>query len=169
MLTRVALLVVTALAAHVALFHRIRVFGTAPDTMLLVSIVAALETGSELGGAVGFASGMGMDMVATGSPLGLRALIFTIVGWGVGYARDRAFPGADRVPFALVAVSSIMGTLLFGGALLLVRGGGTDALVQLGRTVGVVAVLNAVLSPLARPAVRRLLAVNWNDPVNRHA
>jgi cell shape-determining protein MreD len=131
-----------------------------------VSIVAALETGSSFGAAVGFASGMGMDLVSTGTPLGLRALIFTLVGWGVGFARDRAFPGADRVPFALVAVASVLGTAVFGLALLVARGVTTASLGHLGRVVLVVAVLNAALSPIARPVVRRLLAVNWNDPVN---
>lgn len=168
-LTRVLLLVVTALAAHVAVLHRIRLFGVAPDTMLLVSIVAALETGSELGAAVGFAAGMGIDLVSTGTPLGLRALIFTLVGWGVGFARDRAFPGAERVPFALVAVASVLGTALYGGLLTAARGVTMPSLRHLGTTIAVVAVLNAVFSPPARPVVRWLLSVNWNDPVNRRA
>lgn len=166
-LSRIALLVVTGLVAHVAILHRPRFLGASPDTMLLVTIVAALETGSQLGAAVGFASGMGMDLVSTGTPLGLRALVFTIVGWGVGYVRDHAFPGAERVPFALVALASIAGTALYGGSLMLARGVTTAALDHLSRTVGVVALMNAVLSPIARSAVRRLLGVNWNDPVDR--
>ena len=109
---------------------------------------------------------MGMDLVSTGTPLGLGALVLTIVGWGVGFARDRAFPGAERVPFALVALASIAGTAMYGGALTVVRGASPAAMQHLLRTTLVVAVLNAVLSPLARPAVRRLLGVNWNDPAH---
>jgi len=80
---RYFLLVVTLVVLQTALFPSLRVWGAAPDLLLVATIAVAYERGPQAGAVFGFAGGLAIDCFLA-SPLGVSALAFTLVGYGVG-------------------------------------------------------------------------------------
>ena len=144
---RVPLVVVTALVVHLALLSRVRVFGVMPDLMLLVAIAAGYTAGPSGGAAVGFVSGMVVDLFLE-TPLGLSALVFTLVGFAVGTVGTGILRAAWWIPMLTALVASAVGEVLFAVAGAMV---GQTHLVttRLGVVAAVVGVTNALLAPLA--------------------
>jgi cell shape-determining protein MreD len=163
LLPRSVVLVVVAAALHVAVLHRITPFGVVPGTLLVVTVVAAIETGSDLGALVGFLCGIALACIDLDAPFGVAALLFAVTGWLVGFGRDVAFPGAQRVPFALISVASVVTTGLYGLLIIAARGIDRASLTQLAIVVGVTLILNPIVGVLLGPIVRRILGVNWNE------
>jgi rod shape-determining protein MreD len=123
-----------------------RILGVAPDLMLLLTICAGLEGGAEAGALVGFCAGMLADLSLTTTPLGLSALSWCLIGWGVGSVRANALPGTRSVLPVIGLLATGSGVVLF-----LVLGDlvGQSQLIDLGRTylvkVGVVEALWSAL------------------------
>ncbi len=163
LLPRAVVLVAISTALHVGILHRIAPFGVVPGSLLVLTTVVAIETGSDLGALVGFLSGLALNVIDLGSPFGVASLIFCVTGWLVGAARDYAFPGAERVPFALIAAASLFATSLYGLLITAARGFSVDALKHLGVVVALTMVLNPLVSLVLGPIVRRVLGVNWNE------
>lgn len=159
------LLLLTGVGAvlHVVLLHRIAPFGVVPGTLMVMTAVAAIETGPDLGAAAGFLCGLAMNVIDLESRIGVPSLLFCLMGWLVGRARDRMFPGADRVPFALIALASVVTTGFYGSLMTAARGFTVSSLRHLGVVVAVTLVLNPLISILVGPIVRTVLGVNWND------
>lgn len=147
---RVALVGFVTLLLQVTLISPIDVGGARPDVVLLFAIVAGMETDSERGAVAGFALGLAFDLLLD-TPAGLTALTLTLVGWGVGAAKDAVLRSSWVITLALVAVASMAGTLLYAG--LAVVFGVTVVAGDLPAIVGVVAVVNALLSRPMRWAV----------------
>ncbi len=162
-LPRLVLLVAVGTILHVALLHRIAPFGVVPGTLMVLTAVAAVETGPDFGATTGFLCGLALNVIDIDSTMGLPSLLFCIMGWLVGGARDRVFPGAERVPFALVALSSAVTTGFYGLLITASSGLSIGALRHLGLVVAVTLVLNPLVSILLGPVVRTALRVNWNE------
>jgi cell shape-determining protein MreD len=163
LIPRLLVLVVITTMLHSGVFAQVRVLGIMPETLLLVTVLAALETGPNVGVAVGFLAGLAVAVVDLDAPLGVAAFLFAITGWTIGIVRDYAFPGAGRVPFALVIVSSVIVTGLYGLLLAGARGMTVTALFHVGRAVLIVPLLNCLIGIALRPIVRIVLGVNWNE------
>jgi rod shape-determining protein MreD len=103
--------------------------------------------GPERGAIVGFASGLAFDLVLS-TPFGLSALVYTIVGYGVGAATGGVVRTSRWLPSAIAAAGSAAGMLLYAviGA---VVGEATFDGPPLTAIVVYVAAINAVLAPLA--------------------
>jgi rod shape-determining protein MreD len=162
-LPRVVLLVIAASVLHVFVLHRLAPFGVVPGTLLIVTVIAAIETGSDLGGLVGFLAGLALACIDLDSPFGLAALLFSVTGWLIGVVRDYAFPQAHRIPFALVAIASVLTTGVYGLLVQVSRGLDRVAIVELALVLGVTVLLNPVVGVVLGPLVRRVLGVNWNE------
>ncbi len=160
---RLALLVFIGAALHVALLHRIAPFGVVPGTLMVLTAIAAVETGPDIGATAGFLCGLAVNMIDIDSTLGLPSLLYCLMGWLVGGARDRVFPGAERVPFALVAFSSALTTALYGLLITSAQGLTMGTLRHLAFVVAISLFLNPVLSIALSPLVRTVLRVNWNE------
>jgi rod shape-determining protein MreD len=80
---RYFLLIVSLVVLQTALFPSLRVFGAAPDLLLVATIAVAYERGAETGAVFGFAAGVAIDCFLS-SPMGVSALSFALVGYGVG-------------------------------------------------------------------------------------
>jgi rod shape-determining protein MreD len=163
LIPRAALLVLIATSLHVAILHRVAPFGVVPGSLLVLTTIVGIETGSDLGALVGFLSGLALNVIDLESPIGVASLIFCLTGWLVGAARDYAFPGAERVPFAMIAASSLFATSLYGLLLTAARGLTVPTIRHLGFVVAVSLVLNPLVSLILGPLVRRVLGVNWNE------
>lgn len=147
--TRLPPVLLIAAVLHTAVFPQLRLFGVAPDVMLLVGVAAAITAGAERGAAVAFGAGLLADCFLE-TPFGLSALAYSLAAYAVG-AFQSTILHADRwIPVLTTFMGSALGVLLFAGAGAVL--GHEDFIsLRLPTIVLVVAVVNAVL---ALPAVR---------------
>ena len=140
-----------ALLVQTTVLVRMRLFGVMPDAMLLVAVAAGITAGPTRGATLGFASGMLIDLFLP-TPLGLSALVFTFVGYGVGVANTGVLRSAWYIPVLTGGAASMAGEALYAvvGSVLGERML-TSHLVTITLVVGVT---NAVLAPVAVRLVR---------------
>lgn len=149
---RCGLLVVVAITFQVALAPDLRVLGVQGDLVLLVALAAGLAAGPDQGAVVGFAAGLGYDLLLQ-TPFGLSALTYLLVSYLVGSLQDSVLRAAWWIPVATAAGGSVVGVILYGVFGTMV---GMDLLgLSLLRIALVVGTLNAVA---AAPVIR---AVRW--------
>ncbi len=143
---RAPLVVLTALILHLAVLSRVRVAGVMPDIMLLLGIAAGLTGGPSRGAAVGFVAGMALDLFLQ-TPLGLSALVFTLVGFAVGTLETGILRASWWIPVVTALVASAAGEFLF--ALIGTMVGETAMISpRLGVIAAIVGVGNAILAPI---------------------
>ena len=82
------LILVVAIYLEIALAIDARVLGAIPNFVLVVLVALALRFGPAWGAAIGFASGLLID-IAIQAPLGMSSLVLTPIGWGVGVFAGR--------------------------------------------------------------------------------
>ena len=156
---RVVLLVAVVLTIQEALLAGLKIRGAHPDLMLLLPIAFGLVGGSERGAAMGFASGLLADLFV-GTPFGLSALVYTLVGFGVGMSEGDSLGGGWWVTPLTATVASAAGVLLYAGLGAAV-GEGQMLHAHLVTVTIVVAVVNGLLAaPTARLA-------RWAMDLNR--
>jgi rod shape-determining protein MreD len=144
---RCLVVVVLTLLVQTTLGLDLRVAGAHPDLMVLLPIAAGLAAGPREGAGVGFAAGIAADLFLP-TPFGLSALVYCLVGFAVGFATramDRSTwwlaPGAALAASAVaVMLYAVLGAVLGQESML-----DTD----LGAIVAVVAIVNALLAPVA--------------------
>lgn len=149
---RVPLLFLSVLALHLALIPVLRVGGVAPDVMLLLAVAGGLVGGPVRGAVLGFTAGIAVDVFLR-TPMGLSALVFTLVGYAVGIVSTGVLTPSWYLPILTASLASAAGVVLYAfvGAML----GQPMVSRRLVTIVGVVAVGNAML---AFPVIR---AVTW--------
>ena len=143
---RLPLLLLTALLLQTSVLVRLRVVGVMPDVMLLGAVAGGITAGPTRGAGLGFASGMAIDLFLP-TPLGLSALVFTLVGYGVGVANTGVLRSAWYIPMLTAGAASVAGVVLYAVAgSMLGEPMLTGHLVTIALVVGV---SNAVLAPVA--------------------
>jgi rod shape-determining protein MreD len=143
---RMPVMLVGALLIQTTLLAQMRVWGVMPDFMLCIAVAAGITAGPVRGASLGFTTGMLIDLFLP-TPLGLSALVFTLVGYGVGVANTGVLRSAWYIPVLTAAAGSVAGTVLYAviGSVLgerMVNG-------HLATIAVVVGVSNAVLAPVA--------------------
>jgi rod shape-determining protein MreD len=142
---RMSLLVVVVVIAQVTLFPHLRLAGVVPDVGLVVALAVGYHDGPEAGAAVGFCAGLGFDLFLE-SPLGLNALAYALVGYGVGVIESGLLRSPRWLPSILALIGGIAGGLILVGIGVLagvenVKGG-------LGlQTIALAALYDALLAP----------------------
>jgi rod shape-determining protein MreD len=152
---RILLLVAMIVIVQVAVMPHLRLFGVVPDLGLLVAIAVGYENGAEAGALVGFIAGLGYDLFLE-TPVGLNALAYALVGYGVGIIEAGLFRSPRWLPSFLGAVGGLAGGLLFIGVGVLA---GVDA-VKGAHAVEIVvksALYDALLAPLVFWLVGKVL------------
>jgi rod shape-determining protein MreD len=113
-----ALLVVTGLAVQVSLLNRLPLPGGHADLLLVVVAACALTAGPTAGAITGFVAGILADLVPPADhPVGVLALLLTLVGYGCGLFAD-VEERSVLVPMVLVALATagtIVGYAVIGG------------------------------------------------------
>jgi rod shape-determining protein MreD len=152
---RLALLVFVIVVTQVSVFPHVRLAGVVPDLGLLVALAVGYHEGPEAGAVVGFAAGFGFDLFLT-TPLGLDALTYAIVGYGIGVFESGLFRSPLWLPSFLGGAGGLVGGLLFIGMGVLV---GVDAVKGTHAVVLVsyAALYDAILAPFVFFLVRRVL------------
>lgn len=148
-LLRALFVVAFALLVQTTVVLDIRVGGASPDVMFLLPIAAGVVAGPVEGATVGFVAGMAADLL-TPTPLGLSALVGTLVGFGVGAISGGLVRELRGLPTLVALGASAVAVMLYAvlGALL---GESQFLHVDLAAVVTVVAVANALC---AGPTVR---------------
>lgn len=168
---KVRLIVVIGVAAivQITLASDVRVLDVAPDLLVLVAIGAGLVAGTETGCIVGFFAGLTADAFLAGSPFGLSALTYCLVGFAVGVLRNNvlrdswlltpiaAFVATVVAVAGFVALGDVVGQTGPGAA-------GSSWIVRVALVEGVwSAALSIVVHPLMARAARGLAAVDSLD------
>lgn len=148
---RLAAVTLVTLVLQVVVISPLDIAGGRGNVVLLVAIAVGLESDAERGAIAGFASGLAFDLLLD-TPVGLSALTGALVGWTIGSAKDAVLRDATVIWIGLVALASVLGTLLYAG--LAVVFGVTVELGTLPAIVGVIAVVNVLFSKPMRWAVR---------------
>lgn len=138
-----------AVLVHSAMAPNLRLFGVAVDILLLLSIVAGIAGGAERGAAVGFTCGLLADCFLQ-TPFGLSALIYALMGYGVGVFQTGVLHSSWWIPALTAAAASAVGVAGYVGLGMVV---GQDHLLST-RAIEVTAVLTLLHGALAPPAVR---------------
>jgi rod shape-determining protein MreD len=148
------LLVLVALIVHAQLLPDIRIAGVQPDLMLLLAVAGGIAGGPSGGAVLGFAAGLLTDLLFLETPLGLSAMVFCLVGYGVGSLQSGVLRQSWWLPVGTSLVACAAGEALFAvigtlfGERQLVNG-------RLLVVAGVVGVLDAALSIVVVPLTRR--------------
>ncbi len=152
---RLAALVFVIVVIQVSVFPHMRLFGVVPDLGLLLALAVGYYDGPEAGAVVGFAAGLGFDLFLA-TPLGLNALTYAIVGYGIGVLEAGLFRSPRWLPSFLGAVGGLAGGLIFIGVGVLV---GVDSVKGAHGVVTIswAAVYDAILAPFVFLLVRRVL------------
>lgn len=110
---RVALVLLFLLQLQIQVVNGISIFGRHPLILLLVPIAAAIEGDGTRAAIAGFIGGLVLDLYLE-SPLGLSALVFAVVGYGVA-SFERGVIRADRwLQPAVAGVASAAGVVGLG-------------------------------------------------------
>ena len=146
--------VLSALVLQSTVFAQIKLGGTKPDLVYLVTIVLAFLEGPSSGAVAGFAGGMAEDFLLN-QPKGITALTLTLLGYTIGMLRQFITTPSPIVPVALVGGGTVGGVLFYGlvSFLLGQLDVGFAYLVRIALLSGL---YNAVLTPLAFPIIRRV-------------
>ena len=149
----------TALLLQAVVAPAFDVAGWRPDLVLLTVVAFAISDGHATGARYGFAAGLLADLLSGGSQLvGLSALVFLLVGDGIGRFRPY-LSGTGRVgEAALGALAGAVSFGLFGGLSLLLDMGTFTPLLLLEGLVATAlwtGLLTPVVTAVVRPVARR--------------
>ena len=152
---RVPLMLVVTVLLHTAVLSRLRVDGVMPDLMLLVAVAAGVAAGPARGAVIAFCGGMALDVFLL-TPMGLSALVYSLVAYAVGVAHEGVLRNSWYIPVLTVLVASAGGVVLYAVAAWMLGEPTLNARLLL--VTGVVALANAVLAPPVLRFVRWSLA-----------
>jgi len=146
------LVVLAVLIVHTTLLTSFHFEGVTPDSMLLLTVAGGITAGPTLGALMGFACGLAIDLFLQ-TPLGLSALVFSLVGYAVGSVQTGILRTSWWIPIFTALVASAAGELLYAvvGAVI-----GQPHLVtfRLPLIALLVGVMNAALAPVALRMVK---------------
>ena len=110
---RITLETITVLIAHVAVLSHLVVLDVRPEPFVLLAVLGGLELGTAAGALLGFLAGGAGDVLAS-TPIGLWALICTMLAVVVGYVRDKAFSTVrSRLPVVLVVATTATALVVY--------------------------------------------------------
>ncbi len=156
-LPRLVLLALSLVVLNTAFLSQMEVFNVRPEPFLLLAVLGGLELGAEHGAAAGFIAGITADVFSNGR-LGIWSLVCGLLGFGVGFARDRAFPAArERLPLLIVVGASWIGVISYVGIGYIVDEASIPSPRRIAIVLGVVAFWNVLLSWPMRFVVHRVV------------
>lgn len=151
---RLLAVVVLVLVVQTAVLSRARIGGVAPDAMLLLAVCAGIVGGPERGAVTGFVTGIAFDLFLITTPVGLSALVYALIGYGVGLVAEGTVRSAWWIPVLTAGAASAVGSVAFAVSANVVAGADFVG-PRLAVVVPVVGVTNAVLAPVT------LRLVSW--------
>ena len=165
-LLRAGLIAFAAVLLQLSGFGPTRIFGGTPDLVPLAVAAVAIYAGSVPGAAMGFATGMLLDL-AVGSTMGVSSLVLTAVGYGVGRYREVRDPAHGLLPIPVGAVATAGWVATFAAVSFMLDVAAPVNVLVL-RDMLLTILLNAVLAVPVFAVCRRILRpVLEIDPLER--
>ena len=152
----VGLVVLTALTLQTTVLSRLTLLGVIPQLVLVVVVSLAWLEGERVGVTAGFFGGLLLDLqLPPASIVGLTALVYTFIGFGVGYFRQYSVGESVWSPVLAVAVGSMLAE---GGYALLaiILGRAWVSVAFTAKVTGLVILYDALLTPFVFPLIRRV-------------
>lgn len=148
--------VVLGVALQSTLLSYATILGVIPQLVLVVVLCLAFTDGERVGLVAGFFGGLLQDLqLPEGSIVGLYALVYTLVGYGVGMLRE--YTPAESVWTPVIGVGVATAVVEFSYALLaILLGQQWVGIAFTTKVVGLVVLYNVLLTPLVFPLVRRV-------------
>ena len=159
-----AAVIAASAAVESTVLAHLRLGGARPDVLVIAVTAVAMASGPVPGATFGFSAGLVSDLLFA-SPVGVSALVYTVIGFATGTARIYVTSSRTVVHLLLAAAASFVSVWLSGLVLRVFDLSSWDFLV---RTAPLVALYNLLLTPFVYPPVRALLerlkpapAVRW--------
>ena len=102
-----ALLIIVCFILQCTVFQALALAGIVPNLLLIVTSSLGFMRGEKEGMAVGFFSGLLMD-IFFGGILGFYALEYMYIGYFNGFFRKQFFPDDIKLPLMLIGVSDVL-------------------------------------------------------------
>lgn len=147
--------VLLAVALQSTLLARLTLLGVIPQLVLVVVVSLAFVDGPRVGVVVGFAGGLLQDLLLPQSIIGLTALVYTLVGYGVASLRQFAPGESVWTPVLAVAVASAVAEFSYA-ILAIILGQPWVSLGFTAKVTGLVVLYDTLLTPFTFPLVRRV-------------
>jgi rod shape-determining protein MreD len=148
-------LVIVAITLQSTLLARATILRVIPQLAFVVIVCLAYIDGERVGLVAGFFGGVLQDLLLPGSIVGLTALVYVLIGYGVGGFRRLAPYESVWMPVFTVAVASAIAE--FGYATLaILLGQPWVSLSHTAKILGLVVLYNTLLTPFVFPLVRRI-------------
>ena len=149
---RVILVYMAALLLQLTIFVEVRVVGVAPELPAMVAVLAGLLAGAQGGSMIAFGAGLMWDVYLP-TPLGLAAVSFALVAYGLGRVTEDLFHDTRVQTGLLVFAGTAAAVAAYAvlGEVIGQRGLVDDDLLKI---LLVSSALNAVLSLVVAPAMR---------------
>jgi len=103
---RAGLIALVAVVLEVSGIGAVRVLGASPDLVPLAVAGVAIYAGSVSGAAMGFGTGLLLDLVVGGT-MGVSSLVLTAVGYAVGRYREVRDPAHGLMPIPVGAAATL--------------------------------------------------------------
>ena len=127
----------------------LRLAGVRPDLLVLVVVAVAMASGATGGAVFGFVAGLVADLLFD-LPVGVSALVYTGVGFGVGTVRVYVTSHQPLVHLVLAGAASLAAVWCSG---LLLRVFDLSSWAAVARAGPLVALYNLLLTPFVYPVV----------------
>jgi rod shape-determining protein MreD len=153
----VSALLIVGFALQTTVLTRATLLGVIPQVLLVVILSLAFTDGERVGVVAGFFGGLLIDLRLEdpSALMGLTALIYTIVGYGVGSVRRFTTSESVWMPVFVVAIASAIIEASYAG-LSIILGQQWVSLAFTAKAAALVVLYNTLLTPFIFPVVRRV-------------
>jgi rod shape-determining protein MreD len=110
---RAAAIILIAMALQVLLVSQVTVLGLSIDLFVIFTVLVASSWGPLAGAVFGFAAGIAAD-TAYRAPLGMRSLVYVLVGYVLGVLASRFRAAGPRTTFLYTLGSSFSAKVVLG-------------------------------------------------------
>ena len=104
-----------------SVFNHISLGGIVPNILIIVTASFGFMRGQNTGMAVGFISGLFID-IFFGSPFGFVTLLYTVIGYLNGFFKNIFYPEDIKLPMILITGSELVFCILYYVFKFLLRG-----------------------------------------------
>ena len=150
-----AAMLILALAIQSTVLAQVTILGVVPNLVLVVIVVLAYLDGERVGVVLGFFGGLLLDLQLELAIVGLSALVYTLIGYGVGTVRRLSSQESVWTPVVVVIGASAIGELGYA-SLSIILGQEWVGLRTTVERAGLVVLYNTLLTPFLFPLVRKI-------------
>ena len=152
-------MLLAALVLQSTLLQQLTFLGVTPQLALIVVVSLAFLEGERVGIVSGFAAGLLLDLQLPeqGTVVGITALLYVLLGYGVGAMRQYSISESVWAPVLTVALVSAVSEFAYA-ALSIMLGQRWVSLTYTAKVAGLVVLYNTLLTPFVFPLVARVSA-----------